>query len=189
MSRNGDLEAGLKLIAVDSQLPGGGRKKLSQLVAEHLDWFDAAEKRGMGWRDVIRALSAAGVTGKSGKPLSIGTLSSAVWRKRVELKRDDDARSLQASRSLSPHSRPRSPARPAKYGSPRQDVALRKDVSGGKLSRNSQISAARMGRATNVDRLVSAKPQPSTKARTDSSKDLLDSMHRTRTIRQRSDDE
>jgi hypothetical protein len=77
MSRNGELEAGLKRIADDYHLPGGGRKKLSQLVAEHLDWFDAAEKHAMGWRDMIRALTAAGVTCKRGKPLSIGTLSSA----------------------------------------------------------------------------------------------------------------
>jgi hypothetical protein len=66
----------------DYHLPGGGRKKLSQLVAGHLAWFDAAERRGMGWRDMIGVLTAAGVTRRGGKPLSIGTLSSAVWRKR-----------------------------------------------------------------------------------------------------------
>jgi hypothetical protein len=32
MSRNGELKAGLRLIADDYRLPGGGRKKLSQLV-------------------------------------------------------------------------------------------------------------------------------------------------------------
>ena len=38
----------------------------------------------MSWRDMIRALTAAGVTGRSGKPLSIGPLSSTIWRKRSE---------------------------------------------------------------------------------------------------------
>jgi hypothetical protein len=84
MGRNGQLEAGLKRIAKDYHLPAGGRKKLSQLVAHHLYWFDAAERRGMGWRDMISALTAAGVTGKGGKTLSVGTLSSTVWRKRAE---------------------------------------------------------------------------------------------------------
>jgi hypothetical protein len=49
-------------MAEDFHLPGGGHKKLSQLVAGHMHWFDAAERRGMGWRDMIRALTAAGVT-------------------------------------------------------------------------------------------------------------------------------
>lgn len=84
MANNKELEAGLKAMKEDFDLPGGGRKKLSQLVAGHLRWFDAAQRRGMGWRDVIRALTAAGVTGKGGKPLSVGTLSSTVWRKRAE---------------------------------------------------------------------------------------------------------
>jgi hypothetical protein len=49
-----------------------------------MHWFDAAERRGMGWRDMIRALTTAGVNGRGGKPLSVGTLSSTVWRKRSE---------------------------------------------------------------------------------------------------------
>jgi hypothetical protein len=48
-----------------------------------LDWFDAAELRGMGWRDMIRALASLGVTGPTGKQLSVGTLSSTVWRIRA----------------------------------------------------------------------------------------------------------
>jgi hypothetical protein len=84
MASNKELEAGLKAIVEDYHLPGGGRKKLSQLVAGHLAWFDAAERRGMGWQDTIRVLTTAGVTRRSGKPLSVGTLSSAVWRKRSE---------------------------------------------------------------------------------------------------------
>jgi len=84
MGANKELEAGLKAMAEDFHLPGGGRKKLSLLVAQHMNWFDAAERRGMGWRDMIRALTTAGVTSRDGKPLSVGTLSSTVWRKRAE---------------------------------------------------------------------------------------------------------
>ena len=84
MVDNKELESGLKAMAEDFYLPGGGHKKLSQLVAGHMHWFDAAKRRGMGWRDMIRALSAAGVNGRGGKPLSVGTLSSTVWRKRAE---------------------------------------------------------------------------------------------------------
>jgi hypothetical protein len=85
MANNKELEAGLKAMAEDFHLPGGGQMKLSRLVAEHLDWFDAAERRGMGWRNMIRALTAAGVTGKGGKPLSVGTLSATVWRNRADV--------------------------------------------------------------------------------------------------------
>lgn len=84
MASNKELEAGLKAIARDFHFPGGGRKKLSRLVTEHLAWFDSAERRGMTWRDIITALTAAGVNGRSGRPLSIGTLSATVWRARSE---------------------------------------------------------------------------------------------------------
>ena len=57
MSRNGQLEAGLKRMAEDYHLPEGGRKKLSQLVAEHLHRFDAAEKRAV--KEIERRWSIA----------------------------------------------------------------------------------------------------------------------------------
>lgn len=80
--KNRAIETGAKAIADDQMLPGGRRKKVSRLVEDHLPWFDAAEARGMTWEDMSAALSAAGVTRPDGRPLSIGTLSSAVWRKR-----------------------------------------------------------------------------------------------------------
>lgn len=83
MATNNDIEVRLRAIVEDFRLPGGGLKKIARLVANHLDWFEAAEARGMTWRDMIRALSAAGVSGREGKPLSVGTLSSAVWRERA----------------------------------------------------------------------------------------------------------
>ncbi|MBV2083668.1 hypothetical protein KEM07_28355, partial [Pseudomonas carnis] len=86
-------------------LLNGGRKRLSRLVASHLWWFDAAERRGMSWRDMIGALTAAGITGKGGQPLSIGTLSSTVWRARAENVADNQGR----HRTVEPEaSRPRS---------------------------------------------------------------------------------
>jgi hypothetical protein len=59
MVDNKELESGLKAMAEDFHLPGGGHKKLSQLVAGHMHWFDAAERGGIGWRDMIRALTAS----------------------------------------------------------------------------------------------------------------------------------
>lgn len=46
MTSNKELEAGLKAMAEDFHLPGGGRMKLSRLAADHLGWFHAAERRG-----------------------------------------------------------------------------------------------------------------------------------------------
>lgn len=83
MASSKELQAGLKAMAEDFHLPGGGRMKLSKLIARHLAWFDVAERRGMGWRDVSRALAGSGITSETGQPLSIGTLSSTVWRQRA----------------------------------------------------------------------------------------------------------
>lgn len=84
MVSNEELEAGLRAMAEDFHLPGGGRKKLPRLVAGHLAWFDTAEQRGMSWRDMTRALTAVGVGDRGAMPLSVGTLSSTVLRKRAE---------------------------------------------------------------------------------------------------------
>lgn len=81
---NRDIEAGAKAIANDLQLPGGRFKKLARVVAEHLEWFEQAEARGMTWDDMIAVLAASGVTRGDGRPLSRGALSSAVWRKRQD---------------------------------------------------------------------------------------------------------
>jgi len=81
---NKQIEAGAKAIAEDMMLPGGGRKKLSRVVENHLDWFDAVEARGLTWGNISRLLLAAGAKGRNGRAISIGTLSSTVWRKRKE---------------------------------------------------------------------------------------------------------
>lgn len=79
------LRAGAASMADDFLLPDGERMKLSRLVALHLDWFEVAESRGMTWRNMAKLLTAAGVTGKGGGPLSVGTLSSSVWKRRADL--------------------------------------------------------------------------------------------------------
>lgn len=81
---NDEIEAGAKAIAKDFELPGGRRTKLARVVVRHLGWFDAAEARGLTWDDMIAVLAAAGARRKNGLPLSRGTLSSTVWRKRNE---------------------------------------------------------------------------------------------------------
>jgi hypothetical protein len=54
MVTNKELEAGLKAIAEDFRLPGGDGRSCRLLVTGHLAWFDTAERRGMGWRGMIR---------------------------------------------------------------------------------------------------------------------------------------
>jgi hypothetical protein len=75
---NKQIEAGAKAIAEDMMLPGGGRKKLSRVVSDHLDWFDAVEARGLTWADMSRLLLAAGAHGSDGGTIPVGTLSSTV---------------------------------------------------------------------------------------------------------------
>jgi hypothetical protein len=88
VATNKEIEAGAKAIAEDFDLPGGGQKKLARVVEGHLAWFEAVEARGMTWADMTRLLFAAGAKGQNGRPFSVGTLSSTVWRKRDEAKKE-----------------------------------------------------------------------------------------------------
>ena len=87
MAKSNEIEAGVRAIAEDLRLPGGGLKKLARVVKDHLDWFDTAEARGLTWPDMSRLLFAAGAKGRNGRPFSVGTLYSTVWRKREDAKR------------------------------------------------------------------------------------------------------
>lgn len=87
MATSKEIEAGAKAVAEDLRLPGGGLKKLARVVEDHLDWFDAVEARGLTWSDVSRLLFAAGAKARNGRPFSVGTLYSTVWRKREDAKR------------------------------------------------------------------------------------------------------
>jgi hypothetical protein len=89
MPANKEIVAGAKAIAEDFRLPGGGRKMLARVVGSHLAWFDAVEARGMTWADISQLLLAAGAKSKNGRALSVGTLSSTVWRKRNEAEHQD----------------------------------------------------------------------------------------------------
>lgn len=173
MTSNKELEAGLKRMVDDFHLLGGGRKKLSQLVAGHLDWFDAAERRGMGWRDMIQALTAAGVTGKGGKPLSIGTLSSTVWRKRSEAGEEADARRRQG---LNP---------PAAVSS------HQKPLSESKHSSTEQFRATVISQGTDHGKAGRSASLPSKRSNTgggaQTNKEVLAFMDRARSVRRRSE--
>ena len=87
MATNNEIKAGAAAIAEDLRLPGGGLKKLARVVEGHLDWFDKAEACGLTWADMSRLLFAAGAKGRNGRPFSVGTLYSTVWRKREAVKR------------------------------------------------------------------------------------------------------
>lgn len=176
MTNNKALEAGLKAMAEDFHLPGGGRKKLSRLVAGHLWWFDAAELRGMSWRDMISALTAAGVTGRGGQPVSVGTLSSTVWRVRAEKDAEVDNRPRQESSEPEPvrgKPPPRKanlhPAAPLLKGKRTQPQQVARDGLAGRATSTSSTRAADGDRANCGN------------------KDVLAFMDRARTVRRRSE--
>jgi hypothetical protein len=103
-----EIEVGAKAIARDLSLPGGGRKKLARVVEDHLSWFAMVEARGLTWADITRLLSVAGAMGQNGRAISIGTLSSTVWRKREDIrhKSNSDAVSFNPAttiQSSAPH--------------------------------------------------------------------------------------
>jgi hypothetical protein len=114
---NKEIETGAKAIAEDFGLPGGGQKKLARVVEGHLAWFDAVEARGMTWADVARLLFAAGAKGRNGRPFSVGTLSSTVWRKREDAERDAEGSASSSKPGI------RSLAQPPRSGEERSDRA------------------------------------------------------------------
>jgi hypothetical protein len=175
MASNKELEAGLKAMVEDYHLPGGGRKKLSQLVAGHLAWFDAAERRGMGWRDMIGVLTTAGVTRRSGKPLSVGTLSSAIWRKRSEAAEVNRSRPERHNPPQPVNSRQKSPREP-------------KHASRERL-RGEKRSVVLQGMDNDkADRAASPPPKRSNSGdRGHTNKDVLAFMNRARAVRGRSE--
>lgn len=175
MPSNKELEAVLKAMSEDYHLLNGGRKRLSRLVASHLWWFDAAERRGMSWRDMIGALTAAGITGKGGQPLSIGTLSSTVWRARAENVADNQGR----QRTVEPEaSRPRSnrrakaPRPPAVPLRPERRTAPTQEVIEASTDRRAPTSSPRLSGGDGAER---------------ANKDVLAYMDRVRKVRGRSE--
>jgi hypothetical protein len=131
-----EIEAGLKAITEDFNLPGGGQKKLSRLVENHLGWFDAVEARGLTLDNMVRLLFASGVKRKDGRPFSVGTLSSTLWRKRDEAER----RASDSQQSSD------------------QNAAKQRDRAGASLTPQSQSGGTRRGsrRVTASSKSVSA---------------------------------
>jgi hypothetical protein len=171
MANNKELEVGLGAMAAEFHLPGGGRKKLARLVAAHLEWFEAAEQRGMVWQDMVRALAAAGITTADSKPLSVGTLSSTVWRKRAETKRGPviDGRGL---------TRPGQPEEVRKREMPPRDT--KPTVPRGQRQENKSKTVA--------ERARKIRPQaPAAKGNAAQHGDILEFMDRARTVRRRSE--
>jgi hypothetical protein len=87
MATSKEIEAGAKAIAEDLRLPGRWREKAGKSDDKSLEWFDMVEARGLTWADMSRLLFAAGAKGRNGRPFSVGTLYSMVWRKREDAKR------------------------------------------------------------------------------------------------------
>ncbi|MBC9879978.1 MAG: hypothetical protein E6614_00630 [Bradyrhizobium sp.] len=171
MTSNKELEARLNAMADDFHLPGGGRKKLSKLVAEHYAWFEAAARRGMSWPDMIRALTAAGVTGRDGKPLSVGTLSSTVWRKRAETE-GEMGRPAGSATSIPPRAKSGKEVRPGPAKAAEQKRSA--------VSSHTTKNAGDRGRMTG-----SAKPAEGAGRR--ANEDVLAFMNRARSVRRKSE--
>lgn len=168
---NKEFEIGLRAMAADFHLPGGGRKKLARLVAAHLEWFEAAEQRGMVWQDMVRALATAGITTADLKPFSVGTLSSTVWRKRAEtnLGRRNDGRAH------------------ARLGQPQQ--ARAREMS----PRDTKPTVLKQRRHEDKSRRVAERTQtigpqaPAAKGKAAQHRDILEFMDRARSVRRRSE--
>lgn len=168
-----ELETRLKLMAEDFHLPGGGRMKLSRLVVRHLWWFDAAEQRGMSWQDMIRAMTAAEVTGRGSKPVSVGTLSSTVWRVRTKNQEANGASERKRARPAPtlPSGQPRRSAKSQGIGQPQQDIR----EASPQIGINPQPIQGASKRATNDD--------PPGRV----NRDVLKFMDRARAVRRRSE--
>lgn len=77
------LKEGAGRIAAAMQSPAG-QIKLARVVANHLDWFEQAQRRGLSWDQMISLLTAAGAKRENGLAFTRGHLSSSVWRARQE---------------------------------------------------------------------------------------------------------
>lgn len=174
MAKEKELERGLKAMADEFRLPFGGRMELSKLVASHLDWFAAAERRGLKWPDMIRALAAAGINSRNGMPLSVGTLSSTVWRKRAEA---EVAKASAGPRLVSPAASSRfiEPARTPKPIAATPQRSKRADAP--PVKESAQVKRKKTAASNDM---VS-------RSRAPSRNDVLAYMDRARTIRRRSD--
>jgi hypothetical protein len=190
MTMGKEIEAGAKAIAEDLRLPGGGLKKLARVVETHLGWFDMAEARGLTWADMSRLLFAAEAKGRNGRPLSVGTLYSTVWRKREDAKRKGVASSsksvteIQAVAHVSSPRKGRSDRAPKWRGNveqPRKPRQVQRSTLGEPEHRSKKVETERVkastGRQLSPTKSGKVAPRPS------SNKDLLAFMQRSAAVR------
>jgi len=183
MESDRKIKLGAKAIVDDLHLPGGGRKMLSRVVARHLEWFDAAEARGLTWSDMIRLLSAAGAVGQNGKTLLVGTLSSTVWRKRAEAQDADrdasitDRTRLGRRRDFSKISKDRPVSTSSKK-------TLDRSVATGKVRSSRKVPGKNQGGSIRANAKISESAEIA-QGQTASKKDALAFMKRAAAIRRR----
>ncbi len=191
MATSKEIEAGAKAIAEDLLLPGGGLKKLARVIEDHLGWFDTAEARGLTWADMSRLLFTVGAKGRNGRPFSVGTLYSTVWRKREDAQRigrgiaspSKSTTGIQGSTLESPSPKGRLDPAPIRGGNvepprgPRQvpRTSLVKPERRSKKAEKKQVKAS-TGRSSPTK---SAKTLP----KVSSNKDLLAFMQRSAAVR------
>jgi hypothetical protein len=184
-----EIAAGAKAIAEDLRLPGGGLKKLARVVEDHLGWFDTVEARGLTWADMSRLLFGAGAKGSNGRPFSVGTLYSAVWRKREDAKRTGVASSsksameIQAFAHVSPRQgrSARAPKWRENVEQPRKPKQVQRSTLGEPEHRAKKVGTegvkASTGRQRSTTKSGKVTPRPS------SNKDLLAFMQRSAAVR------
>jgi hypothetical protein len=185
-----EIEAGAKAIAEDLHLPGGGLKKLARVVEDHLGWFDTVEARGLTWADMSRLLFAAGAKAGNGRPFSVGTLYSTVWRKREDAKHIDrgtassskSTTGIQGSTQESPARKGRSDGAPTQNGNvkplrkPRQ---ARRSTFEEPERRSKKVEKKQV--KTSKERSSPTQPVK-TQPKASSKKDLLAFMHRSAAV-------
>jgi hypothetical protein len=187
MESDRKIKLGAKAIADDLHLPGGGRKMLSRVVAHHLEWFDAAEARGLTWSDMIRLLSAAGAVGQNGKALLVGTLSSTVWRKRAEAQEADSKASITGRTRLGG---PRDLSKISK-GLPvstSSKKALDRSVATGKIRSGRKLPGKNQAGSVQAKAKI-REPTEIARGPTSSNKDALAFMKRAAAMRRRSEED
>ena len=189
MATSNEIADGANAIAEDLCLPGGGLKKLARVIEGHLDWFDMVEARGLTWADISRLLFSAGAKGRNGRPFSVGTLYSTVWRKREDAKRigrgiassSKSTTGVQSSPQESPPRKGRLGSAPIRSGSvePLREQVRRS--SGLKPERRSKILETKQVKASKERSFAEQSVRILTKP--PSNKDLLAFMQRSAAVR------
>jgi hypothetical protein len=189
MATGNEIKAGAAAIAEDLRLPGGGLKKLARVVEGHLDWFDKAEACGLTWADMSRLLFASGAKGRNGRPFSVGTLYSTVWRKREGVKRigssaASSSKSTTGIQGLTQESRARkgrsTPAQNRKAEPPRKPRQARRSTFEKPEGRSKKAEKKQVKASKELSLPTQPEKNP---PKMSSNKELLAFMHRSAAVR------